>query len=61
MKPDSWLTAEVAKERLVSAGYHVDIRDGIVAYRRAGVSGKLNIHAQGVDEWAVLRIEDRGP
>lgn len=60
MKPDSWITAEAAKERLASAGYHVDIRDGHVAYRRTGVMGKLNIHAQGVDEWAVVRIEDRG-
>ena len=60
MIKDSWLTAESAAKRLVDAGYTVDQRDDHVAYRRTGVLGKLHIHPQGVDEWAVFRLEDRG-
>lgn len=59
-RPDSWSTTEAAEQRLVSAGYAVAMQTGHLAYRKTGVSGRITIHPQGVDAWAVLRLEDRG-
>lgn len=59
MKADWWITAEYAVNELRKGGYETRLNNG-VEYKKPGVSGRLNIHAKGVDGWAMQRLLDRG-
>ena len=63
MTPDSWIDPSTACLRLIDAGYQVradtEFRHRI-EYAKTGVSGSITIHAKGVDELAIFRLEDRG-
>lgn len=60
MIKDSWIGTDVARRRLAEAGYDVIVEGEAFRYKKQGVSGKIRIHQWGVDEWAILRLEDRG-
>jgi len=59
VKADWWITAEYAINELRKAGYEARLGNG-VEYKKLGVSGRLTIHRQGVDGWAMSRLLDRG-
>lgn len=62
MKLDSWIDPAQAERRLHEAGYEAWISNNIwLVYKKTGVSGRIAITGDGkVDEWCVLRLEDRG-
>ncbi len=60
MSYDTWLPSAVAIARLEAIGYQVSTRSSRIFYEKIGISGSIIVHPQGVDERAVVRLEDRG-